>query len=141
MGFAMRNSPGCFCARSLFRGSRCSTLALRDASHEHKVNTSARISADAKPCLHVTADFSVYLTCISSAASSDIQYRQHTIIATSYYFINLLFPHHGRTTFGIVANVPRHSRRREERGDLASSTSSDVCSVLSQSCWSCSSST
>jgi len=90
-----------FCARSLFRGSRCSTLALSDASHEHTLGKHIcthlcrcqTLSARGRQlqCIHVPPVLRLLI------------YRKHAIITTSYYCFHLLFPHHGRTAFGIVA--------------------------------------
>ena len=78
-------------------------LALHRQTYIHRLSDlPAHSSADAKPCLHVLGDFSLCLLVNSSMLPPQFH---------SYIYAYFSFPViHGRTAFGIVANVPRHPR-------------------------------
>ena len=99
--FAMRSIPACFALP---------VPAAQDAPRLlPRINTSARISADIKPCLHVLADFIVYLQYFVFPYTSNTLPSPPHAAAILCYFL-----HHGRTAPGIVANMPRRSRRLAE---------------------------
>jgi hypothetical protein len=91
------------CARGPgFLGMGEALLPRLEKSHASMPHiTSARESADAKPCLHVFCDFSSHLpyffyTCNTLQSATCWYTRSFTAIV-----------HRGRTAFGIVANTPR----------------------------------